>query len=140
MQNFKQFLESIKTRPLRITKAKTGEQVQQTDRNQLKADIVQALMELLQGATDFVYRTKDGVLIELENDSVANGITNELGSGAITVAIDCKIMSLETNATDESECYQEQQAEKLAKAQEKAKEKASKIARDNASRKKKGGE
>lgn len=142
MQKLKDFLESIKTRPLRITKAKNGEQLQQTDRNKLKADLLETLLETLAEITPFVYRTKEGILLELENESVANGISADSeGSGAITVAIDCKFMSLDTNASLESECYQELLASNLAKAQAKAKDKADKIARDKATRaKKKTGE
>ena len=48
MENFIKTLESIKTRPVRISVTTRGEQIQQTDRNILKKDIMKATVAIYQ--------------------------------------------------------------------------------------------
>ena len=133
-------LAEIKDRKFKITTTTKGvEQLQQTERNALKAELVNALFADLKAAHDFTYRVKDGIMLEIENGSIADGIANELGSGAITITLDIKVNDLETNAETASEDYRidvEEKAEKKAAA---AKKKADKIARDTAERKAKKG-
>jgi hypothetical protein len=79
-------------------------------------------------------------MLELANDSVADNIKNELGSGAISITIDIKINDLETNAETEKESYDISVAEKLEKKAKAEKSKAEKVARDKAERLAKKGE
>ena len=142
MQNLVKLLAEIKTRPLKITIDKNGNsKVQQTQRNLLKNEILNAIMQDIASEYEYVYRATDGILLEIANDSIADNLNAETnGSGAITVAIDLKVKDLDNNALDLQEIYELDQQKKLEKAEQKAKDKASKIARDTASRKAKKGE
>ena len=142
MQNLVKLLNELKDRQFKITIDKNGKsKLQQTQRNGLKAEILTAIMEDIKAVyPDFVFRTDEGIILEIANDCVADNLDGEsLGSGAITVAIDLKVKDLDSNANDLADAYAVDLAEKTEKAQAKAKAKADKIARDTASRKKSGG-
>lgn len=137
MDNLMNLIAELKSRDFKITTNNKGvEQLQQTQRNNLKAELVNALCKDIASKYEYTYRVKDGIMLELANDSVADKIKNELGSGAISVVIDIKINDLETNADTESESYKVEQAEKLEKKNKMAQAKAEKIARDKAERQK----
>lgn len=135
MENLLKLIEETKSTEFKITKSTKGEQLQQTQRNKLKKDLIQALQEDIKTKYSYVFRGKDGIILEIANDSVADNITNELGSGAITIAIDIKIKDLETNAENLAEDYAIDLAEKEEKAKKKAEKKANKIAEDTKRRK-----
>ena len=142
MQNLVKLLNELKDRQFKITIDKNGKsKLQQTQRNGLKAEILTAIMEDIKAVyPDFVFRTDEGIILEIANDCVADNLDGEsLGSGAITVAIDLKVKDLDSNANDLADAYAVDLAEKTEKANAKAKAKADKIARDTASRKKSGG-
>ena len=124
-----------------ISNTTRGEQMQQTYRNKLTARLKEALFEdcmeafpatAINGIIPFL--TKDGVILEVPNESVADGITNEIGSGAISIEMKFTIKGLEYNAADESEDYDLHLLEKQRKAEEAEKKKADKIARDRKAR------
>lgn len=143
MQNLVKLLEELKTRQFKITIDKNGKsKVQQTQRNGLKAEILTAIMEDIKSAyPELVFRTDEGIVLEIANDSIADNLDSESdGSGAITIAIDLKVKDLDSNATDLANAYAVDLAEKAEKANARAKAKNDKIARDTATRKKKGGE
>lgn len=135
MEKLLKLIEETKTTNFKITKSTKGEQLQQTQRNKLKKDLIQALQEDIKTKYPYVFRGKDGIILEIANDSVADNITNELGSGAITIAIDIKVKDLETNAENLAEDYAIDLAEKEEKAKKKAEQKARKIAEDTKRRK-----
>ena len=135
MEKLLKLIEETKTTDFKITKSTKGEQLQQTQRNKLKKDLIQALQEDIKTKYPYVFRGKDGIILEIANDSVADNITNELGSGAITIAIDIKVKDLETNAENLAEDYAIDLAEKEEKAKKKAEQKARKIAEDTKRRK-----
>ena len=135
MEKLLKLIEETKTTNFKITKSTKGEQLQQTQRNKLKKDLIQALQEDIKTKYAYVFRGKDGIILEIANDSVADNITNEFGSGAITIAIDIKVKDLETNAEDLAEDYAIDLAEKEEKAKKKAEQKARKIAEDTKRRK-----
>ena len=142
MQNLVKLLEELKDRQFKITIDKNGKsKLQQTQRNNLKAEILTALMEDIKAVyPELIFRTEEGIVLEIANDCVADNLDGEsLGSGAITIAIDLKVKDLDSNATDLANAYAVDLAEKTEKANAKAKAKADKIARDTASRKKSGG-
>lgn len=130
----------LKNRELKITTNNKGvEQLQQTQRNNLKAELVNALFQDIASKYDYTFRVKDGIMLEIANDSVADNIKNDIGSGAISVTIDIKINDLETNAESEKESYDISVAEKLEKKAKAEKSKAEKIERDKAERQAKKG-
>lgn len=137
----KEMLNEIMEMEIPISNTTRGEQIQQTFRNKLTARLKEALFEdcLVSFSTESAdgvvpYLTKDGVILELPNDSVADGITNEIGSGAISIEMKFTIKGLEYNAADESEDYDLHLMEKERKAKEAEKKKADKIARDRKAR------
>lgn len=147
MQNFVKLLEELKTRPIRISDTKKGWQVQQTDRNKMKADLQQAILadlkEMLEVCAIVRKDTKTFVGFEIPNDSVADNLdTDSSGSGAITVMLDFTIMGLDNSFDELENEYKIKQEEKAEKDKEKAEKKKQKIARDTAERQKKnkGGE
>ena len=142
MEHLKQLLADVKNETFTITKAKNGEKLQQTQSNNLKRRILNAIaQDIADSVSPYIYRAEKGFMLEIENPSVADGIDIDGGgSGAITVLIDCVIKGLDCNAQFEGECYAEKQAEKLAQQQAKAKAKAEKIERDKVARAKKKSE
>ena len=142
MQNLVKLLNEIKDRQFKITIDKNGKsKLQQTQRNNLKAEILTTLMEDIKAEyPELIFRTEEGIVLEIANDCIADNLDSESeGSGAITIAIDLKVKDLDSNATDLANAYAVDLAEKTEKAQAKAKAKADKIASDTA-RRKKGGE
>ena len=142
MQNLVTLLNEIKDRQFKITIDKNGKsKLQQTQRNNLKTEILTALMEDIKAVyPELIFRTDEGIVLEIANDCIADNLDSESeGSGAITIAIDLKVKDLDSNATDLANAYAVDLAEKTEKAQAKAKAKADKIASDTA-RRKKGGE
>ena len=140
MDNLMNLIVELKNRELKITTNNKGvEQLQQTQRNNLKAELVNALFQDIASKYDYTFRVKDGIMLEIANDSVADNIKNDIGSGAISVTIDIKINDLETNAESEKESYDISVAEKLEKKAKAEKSKAEKIERDKAERQAKKG-
>ena len=141
-------LKDIKELAVKISDTKNGECIHQTQRNGIGAKLREALaQDFLQifpyseNAEDIVaYVTDDGLVLEIPNQSVKDGISNVNGSGAITVELGFTVKNLEYNAQDESESHKVKVAEKEAKAKELAEKKAKKIAADNKARAKKKGE
>ena len=141
MQNLVKLLNEIKDRQFKITIDKNGKsKLQQTQRNNLKTEILTALMEDIKAVyPELIFRTDEGIVLEIANDCIADNLDSESeGSGAITIAIDLKVKDLDSNATDLANAYAVDLAEKTEKAQAKAKAKADKIASDTARRKKGG--
>lgn len=142
MEKFKEFLDSLETRPLRVSDTKKGWKLQQADSNNLKNELLTKLFETLVENGFVVYRTAEGIYIEVPVQSVRDALPLDCeGSGALTIALDCKIKGLETDAEVEAIAFDEKLAEKARKNAAKAEEKARKIERDKAARaKKKEGE
>ena len=136
-KTLKEFCAEIEKLPLRITNGQKGITVQQTDRNKLNTALTNFLYDYLKADYEFIYRGKDGVLIELSNQSIADNLDTDIGSGAITATISVKINGLDTVAADEEENYKIELEDKKIKAEKKAKTKADKIALDKKEREKK---
>lgn len=138
-------LNAIKEMTIKISNTKSGECIHQTQRNQIGAMLRSALIKDLaeifppsENADAIVaYHTKDGLVLEIPNSSVADNMTNTCGSGAITVNLDYIVKSLEYNAKDESEAYEIDLADKIAKERKKAEDKVKKVEQDKKLREKK---
>ena len=137
-------MKEVEERKFLVTNGGKGEQVQQTQRNALKQEILAALFADLKKSYPYIYHSDGdrttGVLIEIANPTIANQVTNEEGSGAITVSLDVKILGLENNAELAEEMYQENLVIAEREKREKEAKKAAKIARDEAERKRKKAE
>ena len=132
-----ELINETKTRQFRLSQTKNGTQIHQTDRNNYKKELMQALKQDLSDNYEYVYESADGILLEIANDIVADGVDNADASGAITIAIDIKVLGLEHNAETESNYYSEEMQAKAEKKAEKLASKKSKMERDKATRKKK---
>ena len=136
-------LTALKGAEIKISQTKNGEAIHQTTRNKIGAILRNALFSDLNeifpisdNAEDIVcYLTADGIILEVPNESVKDGVTNANGSGAISLEIGFTVKSLEYNARDMSDAYAVEVAEKEAKKREADEKKAKKIAKDTATRK-----
>ena len=149
LENLMSAIATVKEGEYRVTVTKSGgEQIHQTERNQIGALLRNALsrdLAVLFPASDdsnavVAYTTADGAILEIPNESVCNKISNPDGSGAISVEFSVKVKGLGYNAKDASDAYAVDLADKAAKAQAKAEAKAKKVARDTAARAKKKAE
>lgn len=141
LKNTRAFLEQMTEMDMPVSNTSRGEQIQQTFRNNLTTQLKEVLFEDCMESFPFddpsgiiAYRTKDGVVLELPNNSVADNITNEYGSGAISIEIKFTIKGLEYNAADMAEEYDIGLREKAAKAKEAERKKLAKIERDRKAR------
>lgn len=144
--NLKLALEKIKETEYKITQTtKQGELVEtihQTQRNGIKsllrealcADIMDSFPKTAEGEAVIAYATAEGIVLEIPNASIADKVANVDGSGAISAVLDFSISALNYNASVCSAEYEEKLAEKKAKEQKKAEDKAKKIALDKAAR------
>ena len=125
MKNLENLFAEVKEKEFRITTTAKGTRtIQQTERNQFKTDIMNALLADLNEKFGYAFRTADGVLLEIENEGVA-----DLNGRGITICLDVKIKDLDTDAEYEGADYAEQMAQKQAEKalrMEKAKKKAEK--------------
>lgn len=141
MENFISTIESVKERKFDITDNSKGKNLQQTQRNNLKNELLASIFADLKAKYEYTFLGKDGILVEIANDSVADNVSpDDCGSGAITVVLDLTIKSLDTSAVELAEDYAHELAEKEKAKNKKAEEKAKKIAKDKAERAKKKGE
>lgn len=137
LKNTRNFLHEIAEMDMPISNTVRGEQIQQTFRNKLTTQLKEALFQDCEETFNvsnepdgiLAYRTKDGVVLEIPNNSIADNVTNEFGSGAISIEMKFTIKGLEYNASDESEDYQLSLMEKQRKAEEAEKKKQEKINR-----------
>lgn len=125
MKNLEKLFEEIKDREFRITTTAKGlRTIHQTERNQLKREIMTALVADLDEKFGYAFRSSEGVLLEIENEVVA-----DLTSRGITICFDVKVKDLDIDAKYEGADYAEQMAKKQAEQAlraEKAKKKAEK--------------
>lgn len=132
----KELLDKIMEMQIPISDTMKGKLVHQTFRNKLTLQLKEALYEdfsntLLSEGTILPYLTKEGVIVEVPNASVADNITpDDLGSGAISIEFSVTIKSLDTDANELAEEYNFKKRSDAAKAEKAAKEKQAKIERD----------
>lgn len=108
------FIEALKDRKLRT--ATNGVDIHQTDRNQLKADFMKEVADLLAQVAD-VKIVADGVGIELENKEF----------GSIVFVVNGVVKGANFDLTAEAEAFALETEQKRLDAEAKAKAKATKI-------------
>lgn len=118
---FKDFLHKLEQEPLEIKEKTNGTAtIQQTKRNQLREEAVEAICEdlkLLYGDQFDIVETADGICVVAENEP-----------SDITVTLELKptIKSIDYDPFVEANRYDEMRAEKVAKKEAREKEKADK--------------
>ena len=110
----KQFIETLRTRKLRT--ATNGVDIHQTDRNDLKADFMKAIAELV-GSVAEVKIVADGIGVEFENETF----------GSVVFVINGVVKGADFDLETEAQIFAEETAQKLADKEAKAKAKASKV-------------
>lgn len=131
-----ELLNKICEMEIPISDTLKGKLVHQTFRNKLTTQLKETLYEdfadaLLAEGRILPYLTKDGVIVEVPNESVADNVSpNDLGSGAISIEFSVTIKSLDTDANELAEEHNFKKRSDAAKAEKAAKEKQAKIERD----------
>lgn len=126
LKRTKEFLEKICNMEMPLSNTVRGEQIHQTHRNKLTAELKEALYEdckecfpIDNTAGILPYITKDGVIFELPNISVADNTPNDY-TGAISIECKFTFKGLEFSAPEAEEEYrftQKQAIEKKKKAE-----------------------
>lgn len=140
---FKEFIElirDIEEREIDVVRSRGALALQQTQRNALKNEIMEAfrlgLEELGDKAGVDFYETSDGIIMEIDNEHVRKRVSRMKdesdgdSEGYISIEFNCKIKNLDYDAEIEEFIFQEERAEKEAKAAQREKEKREKIKRD----------
>lgn len=135
-ENFASQLEELKTVPFECKVLRGSMSLEQTKRNLVRRDLVEGLGKWLEeklGENVNVYEVKEGIAIEVENQSA---LSSGAGNGFITLLLDLSIQSLEYDAYEQNELWNEDKANAAEKAKIKAEEAAAKEAKAKAKKQK----
>ena len=140
---FKDFIElirDIEKREIEVVRSRGALALQQTQRNALKNEIMEAFQTGLEELGDEVgidfYETSDGIIMEIDNEYVRKRVSRMKdesdgdSEGFISIEFNCKIKNLDYDAEVEEFIFQEERAEKLEKEKAREKAKQAKIKRD----------
>jgi hypothetical protein len=130
--NFETQLEELKNVPFECKVLRGSMSLEQTKRNLVRRELVEGLGKWLEeklGESVNVYEVKEGIAIEVENQSALN---SGAGDGFITLLLDLSIQSLEYSAYEQAEMWIEDKANAAEKAKIKAEEAAAKEAKAKA--------
>ncbi len=140
---FKEFIELIRDvekREIEVVRSRGALALQQTQRNALKKEIMEAfqagLRELGNKAGVDFYETADGIVMEIDNEHVRKRVSrmkdkNDGDSeGYISVEFNCKIKNLDYDAHIEQLLFQAEKEAKLEKEKAREKAKQEKMKRD----------
>ena len=134
-------LQRIMELEIPVSNTTRGEQIQQTYRNNLTTKLKEALFKDCSEAFNneettgiIPYLTKEGVVLELPNESVADNTDPNMCNGAISIEFSFAIKSLEYDATEASKEYDFAREQARKRAEETEAKKQAKIAKDKAAR------
>lgn len=157
MENLTKILNQMKTQEFDVVTSRGSLSLQQTQRNKIKAEILQAIYEDVKIALEEegfnVCITSYGPVIEVHNEKVeenvfrmeyrnwlAKGNSGDMkkflkeetvmASGFISIQLDAVMKNLDTNAELDEESYLHELEQKELRAKEKEKKKREKIERD----------
>ena len=131
-KSFDKQLEELKSVPFECKILRGSMSLEQTKRNLVRRELVEGLGKWLEeklGESVNVYEVKEGIAIEVENESALN---SGAGDGFITLLLDLSIQSLEYSAYEQAEMWTEDKANAAEKAKIKAEEAAAKEAKAKA--------
>ena len=102
-ENFIDQLNELKTVPFEIKMLRGSMNLNQTQRNQMRRELIESFVKFLQEIFEpqgiNVYNTPDGIAFEVENKSV---LENKVGNGFITFLWNLTVTSLEYDAYEAS--------------------------------------
>ena len=101
MKNIKTFVENFYKEKFKVTSGVKGDTIQQTQRNEYKIQILDALLADMKDAGLDVQLTMDGVAMVLSNEE----------EGMVTVVFDTIFKNLEYNIVQEADDYTEKMQE-----------------------------
>lgn len=138
MKNLIKTLKDIRERDLAVVNSRGSLALQQTQRNNLKAEILSAihqdLIESLEEEGFGVFITAYGPVIELLNEKVEQQVLNmdkeDLCSGFISVQLDVVMKNLDTNPEIDQESFLHELEQKQLRAAERERAKLAKTQKD----------
>lgn len=117
--NFLELMKDLETRDLNTNVNANGKiTIQQTQRNALRKELVDAFYDFLIEQKLDVFLTGDGIILAVENANI----------GTISIEAKLAFKALDYNPEDEADAYEDELAAKAADKASKAKAKAKKIA------------
>jgi hypothetical protein len=131
-------LNELRKRDFKVVVSRGSFSLHQTQRNQAKAELLQAIYSDLKDAlkdTEFeVYQTAYGPVLDFLNQSVESQIEDlddeGICSGHVSIQLDAVMKNLDTNAEIDEEAYLLDEKERQAKAAEKERQKKAKTQMD----------
>ena len=114
MKNIQSIVAAIKGKVFKLS----GEKINQTERNSFKNELLAALVADLEGIGG-IYRTNDGVILEVSNDEL----------GVIHLEFDVKIKNTDFDVTAASDEYLQTITARVERVQDAAKRKAERLAK-----------
>lgn len=138
MQNLIDKIRELEERELTVVSSRGSLSLQQTQRNQAKAELLDAIYEDMKEALEEegyqVYITGYGPVIEFMNERVEDQVLqmdqDGLCSGFISVQLDAVMKNLDTNAQLDEESFLHDQEQKELRSAEREKSKRVKTERD----------
>lgn len=138
MQNLIKTLKDIAERDLDVVSSRGSLAIQQTQRNSLKTEVLNALhqdlIEQLEKEGFGVFITPYGPVIELLNTKVEEQVIKmddgDLCSGFISIQLDAVMKNLDTNPEIDEQSYLHDLEQKRLRAEEKERAKRAKTQRD----------
>ena len=140
---FKDFIElirDIEKREIEVVRSRGALALQQTQRNALKNEIMEAFQAGLEELGDKTgidfYETSDGIIMEIDNEYVRKRVSRMKdesdgdSEGFISIEFNCKIKNLDYDAEVEEFIFETERADKLEKEKAREKAKQAKIRRD----------
>jgi hypothetical protein len=116
MKNIQSIVAAVKGKVFKLS----GEKINQVERNSFKNEILAALVSDLQGIGG-IYRTNDGVILEVSNDEL----------GVIHLEFDVKVKNTDFDVTSASDEYQQTITARVERVQDAAKRKAERLAKSS---------
>ena len=131
-------LKELEERELDVVVSRGALSLHQTQRNQLKAEIIEALYEDIKEAVEpegyGIFKTKSGPILDFLNRGVEKRIMGmaskeelEMYTGLVSIQFDAIMKNLDTNGAHEESCYIQDLELKRIKEEEKEKAKKHKI-------------
>ena len=117
MKNIQSVVNAVKGKVFKLS----GEKINQTERNSFKNELLAALVSDLQGIGG-IYRTTDGVVLEIANDEL----------GVIHLEFDVKVKNTDFDVTTASQEYMDTITARVERVQDAAKRKAERLAKGKA--------
>ena len=114
MKNIQSVVAAVKGKVFKLS----GEKINQTERNSFKNELLAALVADLEGIGG-IYRTNDGVILEVSNDEL----------GVIHLEFDVKIKNTDFDVTAASDEYLQTITARVERVQDAAKRKAERLAK-----------